>query len=102
MIFNFMYIFYFSNTNRTSVRPTDMFLSPAYELYYNKLFRGISQAFMPFLLMSFLNGRIIHKMTEYKRITSTRVTLHVLFVKIFIVFITRNFGPQYLIRPILL
>ena len=87
--YNFIY-FVFRNTNITSVRPTDMFLSQAYELYYNKLFRGISQAFMPFLLMSFLNGRIIHKMTEYKRITSTRVIIHTLFVQIFIVFIRRN------------
>ena len=84
------FILFLRNTNLTSVKPTDMFLSQAYELYYNKLFRGISQAFMPFLLMSFLNGRIIHKMTEYKRITSTRVMIHTLFVQIFIVFIRRN------------
>ena len=64
---------YFRGTNHTSVRPTTLRLNPAYELYYKELFRGISQAFAPFLLMSFLNGRIIFKMTEYKKITSTRV-----------------------------
>ena len=77
---------YFRGTNHTSVRPTTLRLNPAYELYYKELFRGISQAFAPFLLMSFLNGRIIFKMTEYKKITSTRVIA------------LRYFQPTYTLR----
>ena len=75
----YFYFLTFRNTNITSIRPTKMFLSHAYDLYYNKLFRGISQAFIPFLLMAFLNGRIIFKMSEYKRITSTRVIFNKFF-----------------------
>ena len=53
-------------TNRTTVTPTEMRMSPAYQHYYMYWFRAISQAFIPFVLMAFLNGRIIFKMRQTK------------------------------------
>ena len=95
----FLCLLHFRNTEQTSIRPTEMFLSHAYDLYYNKLFRGLTQAFIPFLLMALLNGRIIFKMTEYKRITSTRVTLRNINLVTFSEDIQLNLASRFFINP---
>jgi hypothetical protein len=58
----------------TTIEPTELRLNPDYELYYINWFRTIMNAFLPFLLLAFLNGRIIYQFRVSTKISSNRVS----------------------------
>ena len=54
-----------SSTNHTyKIQPTDLRLDPDYQYYYISWARAILLAFIPFLLLSILNGKIIYQLRK--------------------------------------
>jgi len=47
--------------NTTFIEPTELRLNEIYQFYYINWARTILHAFLPFVLLSALNGRIIHQ-----------------------------------------
>ena len=67
-------IFHFS-TNRTSIKPTELRMNENYQHYYLGWSRSILLAFIPFLLLSILNGKIIFQLQKSKNDPITRVSI---------------------------
>ena len=54
-----------SSTNHTyKIQATDLRLDPDYQYYYISWARAIFLAFIPFLLLSILNGKIIYQLRK--------------------------------------
>ena len=54
-----------SSTNHTyKIQATDLRLDPDYQYYYISWARAILLAFIPFLLLSMLNGKIIYQLRK--------------------------------------
>ena len=67
-------IFHFS-TNRTNIKPTELRMNENYQHYYLGWSRSILLAFIPFLLLSILNGKIIFQLQKSKNDPITRVSI---------------------------
>ena len=56
------------------IEPTELRLDEDYELYYINWCRTVLNAFVPFLLLAFLNGRIIYQLKVSTNLSATRVS----------------------------
>ena len=59
--------------NMTIIVPTKMRLNDNYQLYYISWFRAMVTAFIPFILLLILNGKIIYQMRKTKTLIINRV-----------------------------
>ena len=59
--------------NLTYIEPTELRMDKDYQIYYINWIRAILSAFIPFLLLAILNGKIIWQMKKAEEIVSTRV-----------------------------
>ena len=69
-----MVVFYYCRANQTMIEPTELRLDEDYELYYINWCRTVLNAFVPFLLLAFLNGRIIYQLKVSTNLSATRVS----------------------------
>ena len=97
--FNMLYILKksfnkFFRNNSTIIEPTNLRLDSNYQYYYISWFRSITLAFVPFVLLLVLNGKIISTLHGSETgnvmvITSTRVST------IFLLHLIYNYFTQH-------
>ncbi len=56
--------------NTTFIEPTEIRLDSAYQMYYINWTRTVLHAFLPFVMLAVLNGRIIHQMWKAEKIAA--------------------------------
>ena len=71
--------FIFSSNRTYIIKPTDLRMNENYQYYYISWARAILLAFIPFLLLLILNGKIIINLRKVENIPLSRVSILHLF-----------------------
>ena len=58
-----------ADTNATAIQPTELRLDADYQYYYINWIRTTLTAILPFILLTFLNGRIIFEIRKAEKLT---------------------------------